>query len=343
MLRWFETLPHVAGGEDLDLLVADQSLPAVRGVPRQRARLAGRRPLLRVRAPGADYRKLPYYPPVFGGTTAQPRQVHRGLFRVPCPQDHFLSLAYHAVYHKGLASGLAANRDSKPVTTNAEHDYARILQHLTDRLGIDVAITLADLDEYLDSQGWRPPHDMLVRLARKNKWLRTLVKRAADGETESGLAVFLLRREALHRGGVTRAEKLIADHGFQIVETILLEPSRIETVARSLRGGNWGAGPWPVSGGPPVAAIVVHDPAPIRPTRRQQRKFPLLTNARLLKKEEIRDAFNANRPPNEHCNVIHSSDNDREARDYLRIVSPATCEAIFARIPDLPQSLPAAA
>ncbi len=130
-----------------------------------------------------------------------------------------------------------------------------------------------------------------------------------------------------------RATKLIAEHGFQIVETIAIDGPRSETVARSLRGGNWGAGPWAKSGGEPVAAIVAFDPAPIRPSRRERKRFPWLANARLLKKDAIRDAFNANRSASEHCNVIHSSDNGREARDYLRIVAPERVDEIVARLP----------
>jgi hypothetical protein len=141
-----------------------------------------------------------------------------------------------------------------------------------------------------------------------------------------------VRREVLARGGVKRAAKLIAEQGFEIVETITFASERVETIARSLRGGNWGTGPWPKSGGEPVAAIVAHDPAPIRPSRRERRKFPQLANARLLKKDAIRDAFNANRPASDHCNAIHSSDNGREARDYLRIIAPERADEIVARV-----------
>jgi hypothetical protein len=212
-----------------------------------------------------------------------------------------------------------------------EHDYARILADLAKRLSMVVPITIAGLDAWLDAQGWRPPYDMLVRLARKNRALRPLVEQSNGDCADASLAVFLVRREALSRGGVKRAAKLIEEHGFEIVETISFAPDRIESIARSLRGGNWGAGPWPKSGGEPVAAIVTHDPEPIRPSRREQRKYPFLANARLLKKDAIRDAFNANRPAAEHCNAIHSSDNGREARDYLRIIIPERADEIVAR------------
>lgn len=331
VLRWFEHLPQVSPGEDLDLLVDDASLESVR-------RLLDSGPGLQAidlysvcGAPGADYRKLPYYAPYLADELLDRAVSHRQLCCVPAPQEYFLSLAYHAVYHKGFASGLAADCKSQPKVKRPEHDYARILANMAHSLAIEVPITIADLDAWLDSRGWRPPHDMLVRLARKNRALRPLAEEGRAGDADAGLAVFLLRREALARGGVKRAAKLICDQGFQIVETITITPDRIESVARSLRGGNWGAGPWPQSGGEPVAAIVVHDPAPIRLSRRERRKFPFLANARLLKKDAIRDAFNANHPPHEHCNAIHSSDNAREARDYLRIIAPDRAAAILDR------------
>ena len=71
-----------------------------------------------------------------------------------------------------------------------------------------------------------------------------------------------------------------------------------------------------------MAAIVAYDPAPIAPTRKQKKRFPFIANTRLLCKEQLRDAFNEGFPKDQHCNVIHSSDNGREALDYLRIIVP---------------------
>jgi hypothetical protein len=328
VLRWFEQLPRVAAGEDLDLLVDDESLATVRELLECGPGIQAVDLYSVCGAPGADYQKLPYYPPYLAEQLLDRSTLHANLCHVPSPRDHFLSLAYHAVYHKGTASGLAADSQAKPLVAEPEHDYPAILARMARELGVVVPLTLADFDRYLDGQGWRPPHDMLVRLARKNKWLRTLVAQAAHDPADAGLAVFLVRREALACGGTKRAAKLIAEQGFQVVETIAFDESRIETISRSIRGGNWGQGPWAKSGGPPVAAIVAHDPAPIRPTRRQLRKFPCLANARLLTKDNVRDALNANRPASEHCNAIHSSDNGREARDYLRIVAPGRVDEI---------------
>jgi hypothetical protein len=225
-----------------------------------------------------------------------------------------------------------------PKTRQAEHNYVGVLNQLAARLGIDLTLTLAGLDAYLDSQGWRPPHDMLIRLARRNRWLRSLLKKPAGDAGDDRVAVFLVREEALRRGGVERAEQLITSHGFQILEARPLDPRTATTLARSVRGGNWGRGPWPISGGPPVAASVVFDPQPIAPTRQHKKKFPFLANARLLCKEKVRDAFNAGVAEDQRCNVIHSSDNGREAMDYLRIAMPEAAETITTRIASVPVS-----
>ena len=128
--------------------------------------------------PGADFRSMPYYPPYLAEELLDRAVSHRGLCSVPAPREHFLSLAYHALYHKGAGSGIPLSGDERLGKGRAGHDYVAILRRLAVGLGIDVAITLEALDAYLDSQGWRPPHDMLIRLSRRNRWVRSLLRTA---------------------------------------------------------------------------------------------------------------------------------------------------------------------
>jgi hypothetical protein len=200
------------------------------------------------------------------------------------------------------------------------------------RLSVDVPITLHDLHDYLGATAWQPPRDTLVKLSRHNVWLRSLVGRSANSPEDAQLGVFLLRREGLARGGVPRATALIEQHGFQIIKTFVLNEQQAERARRNIRGGNWTAGPWKHSGGPPAAAIVVYDANPMRPTWRQRRRFPLVANARFLAKEQIRAAFNDGLPESQQCNVVHSSDTDHEAIDYLRIIVPDQIDAVLAPI-----------
>ena len=322
VLRWFEDLPQWPIGEDVDLLVDDRGLESVCTLLDDGPGIQPIDVYSVTGLPGADFRAMPYFPPYLAEELLDRAVVHAGICRVPALRENFLSLAYHALYHKGARSGLPYRGKIKH-RGRSDHDYAAALRQLAVRLRIDIGITLEDIDGYLDSQGWRPPHDMLVRLARRNPWVRSLL--AKPGEVRSSddrLAVFLIREQALHRGGLQRAAQFIEGNGFRLVATRSFDAQTSAFVGRSIRGGNWGRGPWPVSGGPPVAAIVVCDPAPITPTRRQRRRFPFLANARLLCKEQLRDAFNAGFPADEHCNVVHSSDNGREALDYLRIIMP---------------------
>jgi hypothetical protein len=331
VLRWFESLPDVPAGEDLDLLVHDDDLARIREILDSGSGIQAVDLYSANGAPGADFRQIAYYPPRIAQQILDRAVRHKSRCRVPSAHHHFLSLAYHALYHKGWASGLAS-RDEKRRRGRPEHDYATILRGMAAQLKIDVTITLEDLHEYLDAAGWQPPRDTLVKLSRRNAWLRSVVGQSGNRPEDARLGVFLLRQEALSRGGVPRANELIEGRGFQIIATMVLNPEQAERASRNIRGGNWTAGPWQHSGGPPAAAFVVYDSEPIRPNRRQRRRFPLLANARFLAKDQIRAAFNEGLPHSQQCNVIHSSDTDREAIDYLRIIVPDKVDEILARI-----------
>lgn len=332
VLRWFETLPVLPPGEDLDILVDDADLPLVSAMLDEGPGLEPIDLYSATGLPGVDYCGMPYYPPYLAQQLLDRARPLGDLCWVPSPEDHFLSLAYHALYHKGTKSGLKVDQRAAAIEERPEHDYQAVLGKLARKLGIETPVTLADLDRYLDERGWRPPHDMLVRLSRRNAWVRSLLHETSNANNDQGLAVFVLREKALARGGVEKAKSLIARHGFCVLRAEALAGESLQAVSRSIRGGNWGQGPWPISGGVPAAVVVAYDTSPIAPTRRQRKKFPFLTNGRLLCKDKIRDAFNHGLPPSEHCNTIHSSDNGREALDYLRLMLPAAADELLAQI-----------
>jgi len=200
---------------------------------------------------------------------------------------------------------------------------------MADALGIKVSIELEALDKYLDDQGWRPPQDLLVRLARHNHWLDSLTTQDLG---DPSLGVFVVREKALRRGGLEKLLSLLTSHGFDIVETKHLSTAEMQHASRRIRGGNWGRGPWPMSGGRPAAVVITYDAEPIPPKARHKRKFPFLTNARNLVKSDIREEFNRESPPSESCNVIHSSDNGREAWEFIQILIPEGIDAIRSKV-----------
>lgn len=324
VLRWFEQLPAVDPGEDIDLLVADEHVAAVEEVM---ADLPGIIPcdLYSVSGlPGTDYRGMAYYPPALAEQILTRAREWGGRYRVPSGPDHFLSLAYHAVYHKGVDSGLPTIAADVTREQQPDHDYAGVLARVARENGITAELTLERLDEYLASAGWQPPYDTLARLALKNRWLaRRLDHLAERAEAEHpGVTVFVVRQEACSRGLCDRIVERLRAAGFTILRERLLSEEARTRVLRGVRGGNWGKGPWPRSGGGPAFVVVALDASPIRPRAQVKEKYPGLSNERVLIKEQIRDALNDGLASDERCNMLHSSDNSTEALEYLQLAMP---------------------
>jgi hypothetical protein len=78
--------------------------------------------------------------------------------------------------------------------------------------------------------------------------------------------------------------------------------------------------------------VVAYDHAPIPPSRKQRRRFPHRTNARLFAKEAIRDAIVAQLPRGESFNALHSSDHAAEAWHLIEVLAPDVLDAVRARL-----------
>ena len=171
VLRWFDQLPQIKPGGDVDLLIHDDDIEKisdlfvsdVRGVACDLFSVSGLR--------GSSFRGIPYLPPARALGVLEKAVVFRDLMLIPCPEDHFLSLAYHAVYQKGLRSGLPTSVIGLQPELKPRHDYAEILKKLAADLNIQVSITMESLDEYLGSRGWHPLPEMIPVLAKRNEWV----------------------------------------------------------------------------------------------------------------------------------------------------------------------------
>lgn len=170
VIRWFESLPGSADG-DIDFLVADDALATFEelldadagGVPCDLYSATGVR--------GYRYAGMSYYPSLLAQRILARRTSAAGKVSVPCPEDHFFSLAYHALYQKGLRSGLPTSLSLQPEAAPL-HDYEGTLKNLATALQLPVELSMEGLEAFLASRGWRPPAAMLKRLARQNKWVR---------------------------------------------------------------------------------------------------------------------------------------------------------------------------
>jgi hypothetical protein len=263
---------------------------------------------------------------------------YNGICRVPSAIDHFHSLAYHAVYHKGKQSGVPSRNNVVAPLASPDHDYPSLLANMAGKLGARVEITLEGLHEYLGQVGWAPAPDMLSRLAAnapKNKWLAHLSDQLHPETQDAGLTVFCIRQKVVERGFTGQIVGLLVNGGWQIVANKHLSPAEIEFTAKRTRGGNWGKGFWKTSSGPPAVIVVAYDGNPLAPSRAQLKKYPQVTNARLFMKESIRATINAQLPPEEECNALHSTDYGGEAWHFIEVYMPEQLEAIRGRLAEL--------
>lgn len=339
VLRWFEELPEIEPEEDVDMLVADDSLADVLDILHAEPGIQPCDVYSESGLARSAYCGTPYYPPHIAKRILAGAVRHNDLCFVPSPRDYFHSLAYHAVYHKGPKSNLARGSLQLTERVKSEHDFTSILRDMAKRLWIDVEVSLEGLHSYLQKTGWGPSPETLARLARagrSNRWLQVFLEKLAPHLNDQGLAVFVLREETVRRGFTNQIISMIRDQGFEILATHMLSPEETEFAAARTRGGNWEAGrPYKVSGGAPAACVVAYDHAPIRPSWKQRRKFPKRTNARIFAKEQIRDAIIAELPPDEAFNALHSSDHAAEAWHLIEVLAPELTEQIRSKLAEI--------
>jgi hypothetical protein len=330
ILRWFDTLPAVAAGEDVDFLVADEDVDTVHGlldsgpgvIPVDCYSVSG--------LPGTQNSGMAYYGPHLARDIVANTVLIHGCFKVPDARHHFLSLAYHAVYHKGLASGIPPAKDGVPVP--ADHDYHDLLKRLAEACGVRTDVTLEALDRTLHGLGWRPPLDTLCKLAMDNPWIHSLIAPELARVTEyPGLACFIVHRTGHERGQTDAIVRRLENEGFEILAVRILDGGPAERAAAEVRGGNWVSNTTPAFWNPPAVAIAAYSLIPRKQTPQELKRYPHRHDARLAIKERIRDELNQDLPADQRATMLHSSDNALEAEEYLRSILLAEAQPILDR------------
>ena len=345
VLRWFEWLPDIEPDKNIDILIADESLPAALAILNSRPGILpcdiySEHGLFR-----SDYKGTPYYPAHVAGQLLDGAEKHNDI-SVPNQWDHFHSLAYHAVYHKGQRSNLSQGGTvTLPENTRPSRDYAGILRAMAQRLGIDVEISLEGLHQYLQRNNWGPSPQMLARLSvasHRNKWLQLLAQRLQPHLHDKGLTVFLLRKQAVKRGLQDTIINLLEEKGFQILAFKELTEQEVEVATARTRGGNWGETPYTISSDGPVSIVIAYDHDPLKPNRRQRRRFRQRTNARLFVKEQIREILIKELPGIKNLNAMHSSDYAAEAWHMIEELAPELLDDIRTQLSEFHQASPVA-
>ena len=165
VLRWFETLPHVEAGEDMDMLVADQDLPVAESLltPYRRLRSAQKVDLYTAGGlPRTTWGGVPYFSPELAARVLNGAVLLRGRYKVPSPVDHLNSLAFHAVYHKGAASGLPQD---EPAGSPVRGRIGPALERLSRESLPGLELTLSALELHVAREGLAPSAEALAAFA----------------------------------------------------------------------------------------------------------------------------------------------------------------------------------
>jgi hypothetical protein len=329
ILRWFDRLPDLEPDEDIDLLCSDADVEKIRDVllsgpgtqPVDLYSTSGLK--------GSNFKNMAYFQPHLAREILHHTVLYRDRYRVPDAEHHFLSMAYHAVYHKAEHSGLATIHRSVHPSKHPGHDFKTLLEDLASKVEIDIEADMESLDEFLRQKGWRPAIDTLHRFATDSKWIRETIKQEKKSyDSGHGLAVFIVRQTGTEMGVEKKVVEELKHVGFDILCTKQLTPEEAEQTGRVTRGGNWDIGLGKERGGPPSFIIVCYDLFPAPVPKDKQKQYPGVTNGRVLRKHKIRVKV-TNHPK---MNILHSSDNPEEAWHYVEVFVPERMEEIIEKI-----------
>lgn len=166
ILRWFDNIPNIKDGDDIDILIHDNDIKIISPLL-TRSNRKGSSIFVDVYSVtglrGFDYKKTSYYPPSIAENLLKRSVVNHMGVRVPSKEDYFYSLAFHAIYHKGSISGLPLSSIDTSRYGTCQRDFTIILSSMAEELGLDTAINVADLSQLLKKKGWQPTQQMLNR------------------------------------------------------------------------------------------------------------------------------------------------------------------------------------
>ncbi|OLO42369.1 hypothetical protein BTR23_03890 [Alkalihalophilus pseudofirmus] len=321
VIRWFENLPEIEDGEDIDILVADKDLNKLRKVLKKGKVTDKDFIKCDVYPESSQRRHMAYYPPHIAKRILQKRIKHKSGAWIPCKEHYLLSLAYHALFHKGFNSGLKTEysivQSKKP-----EHDYENYLKSLIDELNFsNVDITMEALEDHLKERDWLPPLDLYFRLSSVNNWVyrRSLVHVNTNWKWNKGTAVFVIREKGDYPKIINKTLSLLKERGIKIVDKIELSKQESLYFSQHTRGGDWGNGPYPTSGGLPKVIIIAKEEV----SQDKEERIPQgVVEYEWVSyiKSKIRDEHLRSVKRKDRCNIIHSTDNGIEASYCIELL-----------------------
>lgn len=322
-------LPPFLGQADIEVLVADDDLDRVAGLVTKWPgglsikiySVSGGRSGHRFEPPGlrptSHYAVALFPPHLADALIARAGQdvAARGVLR---PADAFFACAYRAAYLERQCWDCSA---SDWVASDECERQLRAMADAAD-VGLERPITPRKLHDILNENEWRPSLDLLERAAHWMPWIGDILPDDEKDEAP-GVSLFFIRARAVENGWRSRIVECFRENGFEPLLVVDLDESQAREAAVEFRGGNWGQGPYRVSGGPPAAICVALDLLPIAADDRLRAQFPSSDNRRTVDaKCAARDLVNRGVDQEFHYNPVHSMDNSAQAWRAVRLLIP---------------------
>jgi hypothetical protein len=331
VLRWHEKLPKNPQDGDIDLLIHDDDVNLLQGLFTARITAIAFDIYTASAQYGFTYKNLPYYPPHLAYEILAARQRSEAGIFIPSPRHYFLSLAYHALYHK-MDSGLFTEQD------DPRHDkskYVAKLKELAAAADYADEINFNALDSFLFKNGWRPPFDTLRKLLTEHPQIG-IEPPCLNHAIVPDLLVFVVREAAAERGQIDAILEKIKRLPLEVFSITDIGEADRQLIKESIRGGEWGSEDFPYNypGGLPVMLIVAIDHAPAPVSEKHKKRYPFVNNAHTLLKHQIRQDLNNDKRCGQWANAVHCSDDVYEALDYLAIACPAMVQDLLHKYPE---------
>lgn len=329
VLRFYEHLPKIHREDgDLDLLVSDEDTPRVEEylhacIKNFSGSNADTTPIgLHTVSRGSG---VPYYPPPLARQILTQSVEGPAGARIPSPEDALHSFVYHALYHhKGYATGIPTNLEGKPEHP-PENDYGAIIERLARNVGVEVGNTMEEMDEYMESVGWRPKRDTLAKIAERNSWVRDRFF-SDKGSGASGLTVYVVKERAIQEKKMDVILETLKRNGIKIVRVITFTDIERKRATEHIRGGNWVDANNSSEGLLPIAMIIGVDPRCVNlpPAYASEYERACAKQQKKLLREAIDEVDKAS--------LVHAADNTQEAWEYVQACFPERIQELEQEI-----------
>jgi len=315
-LRFYQKFPKLyRKGGDIDILVSDEDTNSLKDFILENPGNI-RVDVWNVSEP--NYKGMSYYLPRLATQIINNSEIGPAGSRIPCKKDSLLSLIYHALYHKGLNSGILTTTPGLESINILNNPYIKEIQNIANELNIKIGLTMEELDDFMHQEDWRPKIDTLAKIAQWNEWVRV---RFFNSYIEKGaFSVFILRESAVKNFLVDDIKAFIKKKGFKVIQSTLLEGNERINANKYLRGGTWKDAMYSETSSifEPAYAIVLADLY-----IENHDRFSAL-------KEQIRHVFDTVGP-----SIVHSTDNEFEAWDYVDYCFPGYSEEIASAVKEV--------